>query len=141
MQRRLWRVCTFAQANLSLRRSTEISCTGSNGDLCTVYKNSKCCVEAAPAIMTHLGNHKCVLPMCQKGSQCFVIKILNKTLASLPRKKIQSGNHFLILLHVNIITAVLRHSYSLNLGSYTRKKAPAMAKLQNCAGFAVQNMN
>ena len=47
MQRRLWRVCTFAQAHLSLRHSTEISCAGSNGDLCTVYKNSECCGEAA----------------------------------------------------------------------------------------------
>ena len=41
MQRRLWRVCTFAQAHLSLRPGTEISCAGSNNDLCTVYKNSE----------------------------------------------------------------------------------------------------
>ena len=52
MQRRLWRVCTFAQAHLSLRPGTEISCAGSNNDLCTVYKNSECCGEAAPATMT-----------------------------------------------------------------------------------------
>ena len=51
MQRRLWRVCTFAQAHLSLRPGTEISCAGSNNDLCTVYKNSECCGEAAPATM------------------------------------------------------------------------------------------
>ena len=31
----------------------------------------------------------------KKCSQCVVIKFLNKTLASLPRKKIQSGNRFL----------------------------------------------
>ena len=49
MQRRLWRVCTFAQAHLSLRPGTEISCAGSNNDLFTVYKNSECCGEAAPA--------------------------------------------------------------------------------------------
>ena len=30
---------------------------------------------------------------------------------------------------------------SLNLGSYTRKKAPVTAKLQNFVGFAVQTMN
>ena len=30
---------------------------------------------------------------------------------------------------------------SLNLDSYTRKKAPVMAKLQSCVGFAVQTMN
>ena len=95
MQRRLWRVCTFAQAHLSLRPGTEISCTGSNNDLCTVYKNSECCGKAAPATMTHLGNHECVVLMRQKCSQCVVIKFLNKTLASLPRKKIQSGNRFL----------------------------------------------
>ena len=49
MQGRLWRVCTFAQAHLSLRPGTEISCAGSNKDLRTVYKNSECCGEAAPA--------------------------------------------------------------------------------------------
>ena len=30
---------------------------------------------------------------------------------------------------------------SLNLGCYTRKKAPVTAKLQNFVGFAVQTMN
>ena len=88
MQRRLWRVCTFAQAHLSLRPGTEISCAGPNNDLCTVYKNSKCCGEAASATMAHLGNHQCVVSMRQKCSQCVVIKFLNKTLASLPRKQI-----------------------------------------------------
>ena len=93
MQRRLWRVCTFAQAHLGLRPGTEVSCAGSNNDLCTVYKNSECCGEAAPATMVHLGNalYQCV----KKCSQCVVIKFLNKTLTSLPRKKIQSGNRFL----------------------------------------------
>ena len=66
MQRRLWRVFTFAQAHLSLRPGTEISCAGSNNDLCTVYKNSECCGEAAPATMAYLGNHQCVVSMCQK---------------------------------------------------------------------------
>ena len=95
MQRRLWRVCTFAQAHLSRRPGTEVSCTGSNNDSWTVYKNSECCGEAAPATMTHLGNHQCVVSMHQKlVSQCVVIKFLYKTLASLPRKKIQSGNRF-----------------------------------------------
>ena len=97
MQRRLWRVCTFAQAHLSLRPGTEISCAGSNNDLCTVFKNSECCGEAAPATIAHLGNHQCVISMRQKCSQCVVIKILNKTLASLQRKKIQSGNRFFFL--------------------------------------------
>ena len=66
MQIRLWRVCTFAQAHLSLCPGTEISCAGSNNDLCTVYKNSECCGEAAPATMAHLGNHQCVVSMRQK---------------------------------------------------------------------------
>ena len=94
MQRRLWRVCTFAQAHLSLRPGTEISCAGSNNDLCTVYQNSECCGEAAPATLAHLGNHQCVVSLRQKCSQCVVLKFLNKTLASLPRKTIQSGNVF-----------------------------------------------
>ena len=59
IQRRLWRGCAFAQAHLSLRHSIEISCAGSNGDLCTVYKSSECCGEAAPATMAHLGNNQC----------------------------------------------------------------------------------
>ena len=95
MQRRLWRVCAFAQAHLNLRSGTEISCVGSNNDLCTVYKNSKCCGEAAPATMAHLGNHQCVVSMRQKMLPVRCNKIPNKTLASLPRKKIQSGSRFL----------------------------------------------
>ena len=66
MQRRLWRVCTFAQAHLSLRPGTEISCADSKKDLFTVYKNSEYCGEAAPATMAHLGNHQCVVSMRQK---------------------------------------------------------------------------
>ena len=49
--------CIFAQAHLSLRPGTLISCAGSNNDLCTVYKNIECCGEAVPATMAHLGNH------------------------------------------------------------------------------------
>ena len=63
MQRRLWRVCTFAQTHLSLRPGTEISCADSNNDLCYVYKNSECCGEAVPATMGHPGNHQCVVSM------------------------------------------------------------------------------
>ena len=75
MQTRLCRVCTFAQAHLSLRPGTEISCAGSNNDLCTVYKNSECCGEAALATTRILCNHQCVVSMRQKYSQCVVIKI------------------------------------------------------------------
>ena len=64
MQRRLWRVCTFAVANPSLRPGTEMACADSNNDLCTVYKNSECCGEAAPATMAHL----CVVSMRQKNA-------------------------------------------------------------------------
>ena len=66
MQRRPWRVCTFGQAHLSLRPGTEISCAGSNNDLCTVYKNSECCGEAAPTTTGILYNHQCVVSMRQK---------------------------------------------------------------------------
>ena len=72
-----------------------MSCAGSNNDLCTVYKNSECCGEAAPATIAHLGNHQCVVSMRKKCCQCVVIKFLNKTLANSPRKKILSGNRFL----------------------------------------------
>ena len=75
MQRRIWRVCSFAQAHLSLRPGTEISCAGSNNDLCTVYKNSEWCGEAAPATIRILCNHQCVVSMRQKCSQYVVIKI------------------------------------------------------------------
>ena len=68
MQRRHWRVCTSAQAHLSLCPGIEISCAGSNNDLCYVYKNSECCDEAAPATMAHLGNHQCVVSMHQKNA-------------------------------------------------------------------------
>ena len=66
MQRRLWRVYTFAQAHLSPRPGTEISCAGSNNDLCTVYKNIECCGKAAPATTGILCNHQCVVSMRQK---------------------------------------------------------------------------
>ena len=92
MQRRLCQVFTFAQAHLSLRPGTEISCAGSNNDLCTVYKNSECCGEAAPATMATIS---ALYQYVKKCSQCVVIKFLNKTFASLTRKKIQSGNRFL----------------------------------------------
>ena len=97
---------------MSLRHSTEISCAGSNGDLCPVYKNGECCGDAAPATMAHLGNNQCVVSMRQKCSKCVVIKFLNKTTSSLPRKTIQSDNLFLDVINVNMITAVLRHAYS-----------------------------
>ena len=68
IQRRLWRIWTFAQAHLSLHKSTEISCAGSNGDLCTVYKNSECCGEAASATKALLCNHQCVVSMLKNAS-------------------------------------------------------------------------
>ena len=51
---------------MSLRPGTEISYAGSNNDSCTVYKNSECCGEAAPATMAHLGNHQRIVLMRQK---------------------------------------------------------------------------
>ena len=63
---------------MSLRPGTEISCAGSNNGLCTAYKNSECCGEAAPAAIAYLSNHQCVVSMRQNWSQCVVIKFLNK---------------------------------------------------------------
>ena len=96
MQRRLWRVCTFAQAHLRLRPGTAISCAGSNNNLGTVYKNSECCGEAAPATMAHLGNHQCVVSMRQKKLPVRCNKIpQKKNICYFTKKKIQSSNRFL----------------------------------------------
>ena len=43
------------------RHSNEISCAGSNGDLCTVYLG-----ESASAITAHMCNLLCVVSMRQK---------------------------------------------------------------------------
>ena len=92
MQRRIWRVCTFAKAHLSLRPGTEISCAGSDSDLCTVYKDSECCGEAAPATTGILCNHQCVVSMRQKmlPVRCSSIKHL-----LVYQEKKQSSNRFL----------------------------------------------
>ena len=64
-QLRLWRVCTFGQACLSLRHSTEISRAGSNANLCTIYVSSEDFVESAPAATTSMCYHLCVVSMSQ----------------------------------------------------------------------------
>ena len=69
------------------RHSIEISCAGSNGDLCTVHVNREYCGESAPASAAPLCNYQCVDLMRQKCSQCVVIKFLNNTFASIPRKR------------------------------------------------------
>ena len=92
------------------RHSIEILCAGSNDALCTVYLG-----ESASATTAHLCNHMCVVSMRQKCSQCVVIKFLNKTFASLPRKKgvvIIFGFYFMLRLDMQI---------SLNLGSSKEK--------------------
>ena len=65
-QQRLLRVCTFAQARLSLLHSIEISCAGWNGDFYNVYVNSEWCGESAPATTGLLCNHQCVVSMLWK---------------------------------------------------------------------------
>ena len=77
-QRRLWRVCIFAQTRLSPHHITETSCAGSNGDLCTGYVSSEGCCESAPATRAHMCNHLSVVSMRQKCPQCLVIKFLLK---------------------------------------------------------------
>ena len=123
MQRRLWRVCTFAQARLSLRPGTEISCTGSNNDLCTVYKNSECCSEAAPATTGILCNHQCVVSMRQK-----MLPVRCNKNSSIKHLLVYQENKnkivivFWLLFHGNMTPACLDMQISLILGSYTRKK-------------------
>ena len=56
-QQRLLGVCTFAQARLSLLYSIEISCAGWNGDFCNVYVNSEWCGKSAPATTGIQCNH------------------------------------------------------------------------------------
>ena len=111
MQRRLWRVCTFAQAHLSLRPGTEISCAGSNNDLCTVYKNSECCGEAAPAITGILCNHQCVVSMHQKMLPVRCNKNSSiKHLLVYQEKQNKVVIVFWMLFHGNMTTAVLRRA-------------------------------
>ena len=95
MQRKLWRVCTLAQAHLSLRPGTEISCAGSNNDLCTVYKKSECCGEAAPATTGVLCNHQCVVSMRQKMLPVRCNKKSSIKHLLVYQEKKQSSNRFL----------------------------------------------
>ena len=111
MQRRVWRVCTFAQAHLSLRPGSEISSAGSNSDLCTVYKNSEHCGEAAPAATGILCNHQCVVSMHQKmlPVPCNTnssIKHLLVYQETKPKVVIVFG----MLFHGNMTTAALRRA-------------------------------
>ena len=142
MQRRLSGVCTFAQAHPSLRSGTEISCAGSNNDLCTVYKNSECCGEAAPATTGILCNHQCVVAMRQKMLPVRCNKKSSiKHLLVYQDKKPQCSNHFWMLFHGNMTTAALRRADFTQFLQLHLKKAPVTAKLQNFVGFAVQTMN
>ena len=130
----------ICRASPEPRHSAKTSWAGSNGNLCTVYGNSECCSEPAPATTEHLCNHQCVVSMRRKCPQC-VIKILNKSFASLPRKKIGSGNCFLMLFHGNMITAALRHADFLQFRQSHLKKAHVTVKLWNCVRFANQTIN
>ena len=77
----------------------------------------------------------------KKCSQCVVIKFHNKTFASLPRKKYKVVIVFECYFMGIWQQLCLDMQISLNLVSYTRKKAPVTAKLQTFVGFAVQTMN
>ena len=67
LQRMLWRVCTFAQAHLSLRHCTKILCVGSNDDLCPIYTSSEGSGESAPVNTTTGCNHRCVISCSLQG--------------------------------------------------------------------------
>ena len=146
MQRRLWRVCTFAQAHLSLRPGTEISCADSNNDLCNVYKNSECCGEAAPATTGILCNHQCVVSMrqkmlparCNKKSSIKHLLVYKEHPPPPPPKVVIV---VWMLFHGNMATAALRRADFTQFWQLHLKKAPVTAKLQYFVGFAVQTMN
>ena len=102
-----WRVCTFAQANLSLLHITKISRGGSYGDLYANCESSKGYGETAPSTTANVCNHRCDESMLQNCLLCAVIKLLNKTFASLPRKTLESDNRFL-----NVISRDYDNSYA-----------------------------
>ena len=142
MQRRICRVCTFAQAHLSLRPGTEISCAGSNNDLCTVYKSSECCGEAAPATTGILCNRQCVVSMRQKMLPVRCNKYSSiKDLLVYQEKKPKVVIVFWMLFHGNMTTAALRRADFTQFWQLHWKEAPVTAKIQNFVGFAVQTMN
>ena len=80
---------------MSFRPGTVISCAGSNNDLCTVYKNSECCCEAAPATIGILCNHQCVVSMRQKMLPVRCNKNSSIKHLLVYQEKKQSSNRFL----------------------------------------------
>ena len=78
LQRMLWWVCTFAQAQLSLRHCTKIFCVGSNDDLCPIYTSSEGSGESAPVNTTTGCNHRCVISMLTSRLWKSSIKLLSR---------------------------------------------------------------
>ena len=72
-----WRVCTFAQAQLSLRHCTKILCVGSTDDLCPIYTNSEGSGESAPVNTTTGCNHRCVISMLNSRLWKSSIKLID----------------------------------------------------------------
>ena len=96
---------------MSLRPGTEISCAGSNNDLCTVYMTSECCGESASATTGILCNHQCVVSMRQKMLPVRCNKNSSiKHLLVYQEKKTKSSNRFWMLFHGNMTTAALRRA-------------------------------
>ena len=96
---------------MSLRPGTEISSAGSNNDLCTVYRNSECCCEAAPATTGILCNHQCVVSMRQKmlPVRCNKNSLIKHLLVN-QEKKNKVVIVFCMLFHGNMTTAALRRA-------------------------------
>ena len=80
-QRRIWRVCTFAQAHLSLITVTKYH------ELVQLAIWYRLCEQSLNQQPWHMCGTISALYQCvKKCSQCVVIKFLNKTFASLLRK-------------------------------------------------------
>ena len=75
-QQRLLRVCTFAQARLSLLYSIEISCAGWNGDFCNVMWTANDVVSLHQQPQEFCATISALYQCVKKCSQCVVIKII-----------------------------------------------------------------
>ena len=134
MQRRHWRVCTFAQAHLSLfvlvlKYHVLAQITIYVPFIRTVNAVVRLHQQPQEFCATISALYKCV----KKCSQCDLLVY--------QEKKNKVVIVFWMLFHGNLTTAALRRADFTQFWQLHLKKAPVTAKLQNFVGFAVQTMN